>query len=539
MHNRYKLLILSLLFALVTLMCSSGYITPASLTATAAATLVADTPFPTAFLASPTSTETAIPIPSETPDPQLFTPTPNLPTLTAAPATEAPTITPDVIDASTPPIIYMAQSGDSLDALVARFGVNPFEIVSDEPIPEKGFIKPGQLLVIPSRLNDVSPNNRLIPDSDLVYSPSATDFVIDPYVTAMGGYLSSYREYLGSTGWLSGAEIVEKVATDNSINPRILLSLLEFQGHWVLGQPHSLGETDYPMGYIVNREKGLHSQLTYAVNQLSTGYYNWRGGRLTHLIFTDGMVIRVAPELNAGTVAVHYYFSQIYTYAEYFQVIDLETGIAAQHNIMFGDAWTRAASIEPLLPASLEQPELILPFVRGQTWGYTGGPHGAWERKGAMAALDFAPGSILSGCVPSELWMVAVAPGIIARRDDGVVVIDLDGDGNEQTGWAVLYLHVASSGAPPVGKWVEKGDLIGHPSCEGGVSTGTHLHIARKYNGEWIEAGGPLPFELSGWVADAGNDIYLGSLTRGDKTIEACTCGSYATNIKRTEDDPY
>ena len=44
---------------------------------------------------------------------------------------------------------------------------------------------------------------------------------------------------------------------------------------------------------------------------------------------------------------------------------------------------------------------------------------------------------------------------------------------------------------------VETDDRIGHASCEGGVSTGTHLHFARKYNGEWVLADGPLPFVLS------------------------------------------
>jgi hypothetical protein len=49
------------------------------------------------------------------------------------------------------------------------------------------------------------------------------------------------------------------------------------------------------------------------------------------------------------------------------------------------------------------------------------------------------------------------------------------------------------------GTLVEQGDALGHPSCEGGRSTGKHVHLARKYNGEWIAADGPIPFVLSGW----------------------------------------
>ncbi len=103
--------------------------------------------------------------------------------------------------------------------------------------------------------------------------------------------------------------------------------------------------------------------------------------------------------------------------------------------------------------------------------------------------------------------MLAAAPGLITRAEHGIVVIDMDGDGYEQTGWGLLYLHVSTNGntrPAPVGSWVDKGDFIGYPSCEGGRATGTHIHIARKFNGEWIPADGPLPFDLGGWIAHAG-----------------------------------
>jgi hypothetical protein len=128
--------------------------------------------------------------------------------------------------------------------------------------------------------------------------------------------------------------------------------------------------------------------------------------------------------------------------------------------------------------------------------------------------------------------------GLVTRSDHGVVVMDLDGDGKEQTGWDLLFLHVATDGRVAVGKWLEAGDMIGHPSCEGGNATGTHVHIARKYNGEWIAADGPIPFTLSGWRAHAGKDPYQGSLTKGDQTVTACTCGSFETRIIRPKDDP-
>ncbi len=90
----------------------------------------------------------------------------------------------------------------------------------------------------------------------------------------------------------------------------------------------------------------------------------------------------------------------------------------------------------------------------------------------------------------------------------------------------------------PAGTWVERGDLLGHPSCEGGFSTGTHLHFARKYNGEWIMADGPLPFVLSGWTVHAGEKAYDGTLTRGERTVPANPLSPFVSRIIRRSTDP-
>ena len=58
-----------------------------------------------------------------------------------------------------------------------------------------------------------------------------------------------------------------------------------------------------------------------------------------------------------------------------------------------------------------------------------------------------------------------------------------------------------------MGQIVEAGAVLGYPSCAGGYSTATHLHIARRYNGEWIPAdcvNCPIslripPFTMSDW----------------------------------------
>ena len=122
--------------------------------------------------------------------------------------------------------------------------------------------------------------------------------------------------------------------------------------------------------------------------------------------------------------------------------------------------------------------------------------------------------------------------GLIVRSDVDGVVIDLDKDGDERTGWVLFYLHTATDSRVTAGREVKAGDPIGHPSCEGGSSTGTHVHVARKYNGEWILASGPLAFNLEDWVVQGGANAREGTLSRGALVITACECSDGPSQVK-------
>jgi LasA protease len=423
---------------------------------------------------------------------------------------------------------YQAQSGDTQPALARRFGVEPTQITSTDPIPPNTLITPGQMLSIPNMFTDESFYPwALLPDSEIVYSPSAADFDIAAYIAQAGGYLSTYGEMIDGE-WHTAAQSIERVALETSTNPRILLSALEYQSGWVRGSPRS-PDTSYPMGFVVAKYEGVYKQLVLTQRQLTIAYYGWRTGDFTHL----PLGIRAYPELNAGSVAVQHLFSVLYKEDNWRNVLYGPDNFIRLHNDMFGDPWARAAQVEPLLPAGLAQPTLELPFRPGEPWNLTGGPHAAWGIGSAQGGLDFAPSRPARGCTASDAWATAAAPGVVTRSINGMVVLDLDGDGREQTGWSIMYLHVATAGRAPSGARLNLDDPIGHPSCEGGVSTGTHIHIARKYNGEWIAADGPLPFVLSGWVAFAGERNYQGGLMKGSEIVTAQPGGSRGSQITR------
>ena len=418
-----------------------------------------------------------------------------------------------------PTIEYFSQSGDTLLAVAAHFGVSIDEITSAEPIPETEFINPGQLLIIYDRLDDTGPEEKLLPDSEVIFSKSAVDFNTHTFVNDANGYINNYGELLGN-GWYSGAELVQQIGLDFSINPRLLLALLEYQGRWVYGKPTTKNELHYPLGYFEPENKDLFPQLRWAADQLNAGYYGWRDGSLTELTFPDGSQLRIEPQLNAGTVAIQYLFSKLYNQDQWYGILYGEESIALLHTRMFGDAWARAERIEPLIPGYLSQPEMELPIEPDRPWNLTGGPHSIWGVSGPWAALDLAPTGV-KGCAISGELITASAPGLVVRVGEGPILVDMDGDGIEQTGWNILYMHIASKNRVSEGTYVETDDVIGHPSCYGGRSTGTHVHFGRKYNGEWIIAEGPIPYVLSGWTARNGIAAYKGELIKNGESVVA------------------
>lgn len=426
---------------------------------------------------------------------------------------------------------YTAQTGDTLPAVAAHFNT------TEKEIREANSILPDQVTTLPAGLPMKIPiyyqtlwgsQFQILPDSLFVNGPAQSGFDVVQYVQSQPGWLKNYEFYAGNDQ-RRGGELVKLVADNFSISPRLLLALIEYQTG-ALSQPFQPSSADlYPLGHRSSSHKGLYRQLVWAANMLNNGYYGWRTGQLSQFEHADdGRLERPDPWQNAASVALQVYFAQVLPSDEYEQAIHGQ-GLVKTYTALFGDPW---ANPEPHIPGSLQQPPLSLPFEAGKAWTYTGGPHTGWGEGHPLAALDFAPPAVVGGCAPTEEWATAVADGVIARRDFAIAVLDLDGDGDERTGWNIFYLHLADQSIVPVGTQLKAGDPIGHPSCDGGVSTGTHVHIARKYNGEWIPADGPVAFDLEGWVAQNGSGPYLGSLVRFSHVVRACVCSDKNSQIQ-------
>ncbi len=427
---------------------------------------------------------------------------------------------------------YYARSGDTLKSLSQRFHVAPQQIISPVPIPEADMISPGQELVIPNINEAWLPSGLLLPDNELINSRSSIGFDIEAYLAGTGGFLNSYQESVNGQS-LSGAQIIERVSIEASINPKVLLAFLEYRSGWVRSQTVSSDSLEHPVGFRVPGYQGLYLEMVLTGTHLNAGYYGWRDGTLRYLKFSDGSQSQPHPTINAGTAAVQNLFAKFYRQVSWKENLYASDGFRQLYTDMFGDPWSQGNQTDPIFPPGIVQPGLELPFSPGERWSLTGGPHYSWNTGSPRGALDFAPVTGEPACAVSRAWVLASASGRVVRSAQNVVVIDLDGDGHEQTGWNIVYVHIAEQDSIGMGEYVDLDQSIGHPSCERGRATGTHVHIARKYNGEWLFADERLPFNLSGWQVVVGSNNYQGQLIRDGQTVSASPSGNASTSITR------
>ncbi|MDR3574851.1 MAG: LysM peptidoglycan-binding domain-containing protein [Anaerolineaceae bacterium] len=426
---------------------------------------------------------------------------------------------------------YIAQTGDTIPALAAHFNTKVDEIMASNPIIPANVttLPPGMPMKIPIYYQPLwGTPFKIIPDSLFVNGPAQIGFNTVQFVDSQPGWLKNDHEAADGGILMSGGELVQHVADIYSISPRLILAILEYQTGALSQSTISDPGNPYLLGNIDTMHQGLYNQILWAVNTLNNGYYGWRTGDLTSFDHVDGTLERPDPWQNAASVALQYYFSQTMSDDDYSKATQ-SNGIAKTYQQLFGNPW---ANVQPHIPGSLQQPPLNFPFLPGQFWAFTGAPHTGWGSGDPLAAIDLAPPSEVTSCNPSPLWARAMADGVVARTDTGLVELDLDGDGDPRTGWVLFYLHIATDGSAKVGQRLKVGDPVGHPSCEGGEATGAHVHIARLYNGEWIPASGPLALNLEGWIAQSDGTAYQGNLVRYSQVVRACPCSDKPSQVQ-------
>ena len=427
---------------------------------------------------------------------------------------------------------YTALDGDTLPALASRFNTTEKEIRAANPIlPEHVTTLPqGLPMQIPIYYRSGWGSSfKILADAQYVNGPADKGFSARSYTDRQPGWFKYYNTWADSRN-LRGGELIDYIAEVYSISPRLLLAILEYlTGALTSPVYRDDFNTANVLRFPGDKYKTLNGQLNQLAEFFNDHYYCYKAGNFIEYELRDGSLIRIDPWLNACSAVLQAYFAEYFTPAEYYHAIGPE-GFVKTYKKMFGD-FPPVEEYPAHIPGSLEQIELRLPFKDGEAWTYTGGPHTAWGSRHPYAAIDFAPPANQHGCFVSYAEVIAPHSGTIVRTGTGMAMLDMDDDGDERTGWVMLFLHLKTESILPVGTHVEMGDVMGHPSCDGGTSSGTHVHLARKYNGEWIEAGGVIPLNMDNWITENGAEKYEGKMRRFSSYVIASTSSEYFSRI--------
>jgi LasA protease len=288
--------------------------------------------------------------------------------------------------------------GDTLSGIAQATGIAQEELQRVNGLRNPNALKVGQVLLIRRQISGRTPALKLIPDSELVNGPTAVSFDLARFVAQQDGYLNRYSEVVAGTQ-RSGVQIVQRVAEQFSVHPRLLLAALEYAGGWVTQPMPSDDQLRYPLGYRRADRQGLYRQLSWAAARLNEGYYGWRLATRGYARLSNGNYLAIAEGLNASTAGLHNYLAAISTAPDWPAIAEADGARAFMRTYrrLFGDPWQY--EFGPLVPPGLKQPPLALPWRKGELWYFTGGPHSTWGAGTPWGALDFAPASV-AGCAP-------------------------------------------------------------------------------------------------------------------------------------------
>ena len=376
----------------------------------------------------------------------------------------------------------------------------------------------------------------LIVNENFVFRSEFMDFDVHAFLKLHSPWLSTYREFLLGSDSDVG-DMIELVAYYHSINPKVLLALIEVQAG-LLSTPHSLEART--MGYKASQIQkyelsasdgnSLFSQTILMAESLVDGYYSiyneqeLRGA--TWLSFADGSRLEITNLANPATFAIQKALAEVNTVERWQELVSVrsERGFYKTYFRLFGEDPLWFAP--PIRTQAGPYPDLKLPWPKDSVWYFTSGPH-------QTNAVDFAsPGSGCSRDRWIDDWVAATRQGKVVTVSQVLVVVE-HGDG-----WRTGYFHVPSEDRVSNGQEVSQGDHIGHPGCCGDgtqqytctpgqwcscnswcscsgnwncCATGAHVHLMLYKDGNKETWNGKT---ISGWTIQSTNGEYQGKMVK-------------------------
>ena len=335
----------------------------------------------------------------------------------------------------------------------------------------------------------------IVSDEQFVWGPNVGEFDIREYLTTHNSPLLEY------------AEDVEVWAAYTSINPKILLAVIQLRNGWIDHIPEN-----------IEQEVILAELETVSMNLANAFYehmYTW-GDRSTELsaksselpIFnlSESGSVQVEPDTTSASFAL----------ASLLAVDQDQATWQSQIKPKSPDSFSRLfASLFPdtdpldrsnnLDPASLPPEDFLqLPFPMGADWTFNGTHswHGG-DIGPDRSSMDFSTNWPRGSTLPDH-YTVASHQGVgyvyAPSRTNLPCWMAIDYEMEPGEVWSTSYYHLSNLGDPGDRGWMVRNQSVGKLGtevCNGGFASSAHVHFTLRYNGAFFDLDG---VKLSGWT---------------------------------------
>ena len=306
------------------------------------------------------------------------------------------------------------------------------------------------------------------------------------------------KEYLkqNSPDLVKYSEVISHWSGYSSISPKVIITLIEQQTKLISKKKLSEVEIIKPLGSLSD-QVGFSAQVKDVALQLSKSYYKkqqqLKGShkkKENQNILQDFLKSKADDNFHTGR---NNEFEKTYHH--------LFPSLPAQKKIEHGANKGLVNIYGALPPVGFLQ----LPYPIGESW-YFGGSH-TFTGSGSypQSSLDFFESMVGWGTDTSNIMVVASNKGIAVKHSSCFVeVIGTDG-------WSTSYYHLDNVQVTTNQTVAQNSRLANYANnkaqalCNGGHSTGPHVHFSLKQNGSYAHLNG---VNLSGYLVHTGRYSY-------------------------------
>ncbi len=344
------------------------------------------------------------------------------------------------------------------------------------------------------------PRAALINHERFFYEPDFYAPQIQAFLETQPGPLKGYRATVGNREH-SFADILSSQAVLFSINPKVLLTLIEQQSGLLTNPAPSDEQVQFMLGYHGDEDghAGWMAQLSWARRELHRAQRDFPG--TPELVYADKTHSPLPPGLAVGDYAVARVLAATTTAAELPSKLEQgDRSFVATYTRLFGDprdvpqGWPAPAA--PFLSLPMEYVHETTSFFdhdapflaeNGSTWIYRGdqAEHFSYDGHDGWDFAMLPPEPVLAAAEGTVVFAGNAVDGCATRA----VVID------HANGYRTLYWHL-SRPTVELGP-VSRGEVIGIAGSSG-CATGPHLHLQVQYLGRDVDP--------AGWCGPHGGD---------------------------------